>query len=55
MSDEYRTFFFQQRAEWLPDAAAAACQACQAVFTLTRRKHHCRNCGRIFCDACSAQ
>jgi hypothetical protein len=39
--DEFRTFFFQERAEWVPDAAAAACHECQSVFTLTRRRHHC--------------
>ncbi|OLP84558.1 Lateral signaling target protein 2-like [Symbiodinium microadriaticum] len=38
---------------WLPDSAADACMACDAVFTLFRRRHHCRSCGKLFCDRCS--
>ena len=29
------------------------CPSCQVVFSLSLRKHHCRLCGDIFCDACS--
>lgn len=25
---------------------------CLAPFTLTRRKHHCRNCGEVLCGKC---
>ena len=28
---------------------------CACAFTLTNRKHHCRNCGQIFCKDCSAK
>lgn len=39
---------------WIDDAAAAECAACCRRFgLLTRRRHHCRRCGRVFCDACS--
>jgi hypothetical protein len=32
------------------------CFKCEAVFTFTRRKHHCRCCGQIFCyDCCHAR
>ena len=27
--------------------------ACRRAFTLNERRHHCRVCGRVFCDACS--
>eukprot|EP01116_Phalansterium_solitarium_P021809 TRINITY_DN694_c0_g1_i3.p1 TRINITY_DN694_c0_g1~~TRINITY_DN694_c0_g1_i3.p1 ORF type:complete len:539 (+),score=177.24 TRINITY_DN694_c0_g1_i3:2488-4104(+) len=37
---------------WLPDAAAVECQLCAARFGFFQRKHHCRSCGQIFCDAC---
>ncbi|XP_059050576.1 lateral signaling target protein 2 homolog [Achroia grisella] len=40
--------------EWVPDIAAAACMRCQAHFTAFRRRHHCRNCGKVFCASCSS-
>ncbi|XP_068909064.1 RUN and FYVE domain-containing protein 2 isoform X3 [Tenebrio molitor] len=38
---------------WVQDKTATHCKACSKEFNLTRRKHHCRNCGDIFCNACS--
>ncbi|XP_018915374.1 RUN and FYVE domain-containing protein 2-like isoform X1 [Bemisia tabaci] len=40
-------------AQWVDDKQASKCHACAREFTLARRKHHCRNCGEIFCNACS--
>ncbi|XP_042526929.1 lateral signaling target protein 2 homolog [Dipodomys spectabilis] len=39
--------------EWVPDEACGFCTACKAPFTVIRRKHHCRSCGKIFCSRCS--
>ncbi|TMS35947.1 hypothetical protein L596_003230 [Steinernema carpocapsae] len=39
---------------WVPDSDCEQCTACQSPFTIVRRRHHCRNCGRIFCARCSA-
>lgn len=38
---------------WAPDSIATHCTACSKEFGLTRRKHHCRSCGEIFCKGCS--
>ncbi|XP_015520780.1 lateral signaling target protein 2 homolog [Neodiprion lecontei] len=38
---------------WIPDQDAPRCMACHAAFTVVRRRHHCRNCGKVFCGRCS--
>ncbi|XP_023035405.1 RUN and FYVE domain-containing protein 2 isoform X1 [Drosophila willistoni] len=38
---------------WAPDSIATHCTCCAREFNLTRRKHHCRSCGEIFCKSCS--
>jgi len=38
---------------WVPDEEASLCTLCRAEFDWWTRKHHCRNCGRIFCGTCS--
>lgn len=32
---------------WVPDAEAAACMQCASRFTFTKRRHHCRACGKV--------
>ncbi|KAM6116155.1 lateral signaling target protein 2 homolog [Pterocles gutturalis] len=39
--------------EWVPDSTCSQCSACGSSFTLLRRRHHCRSCGKIFCARCS--
>lgn len=37
---------------WAADHTAKQCP-CGRIFSLLTRKHHCRKCGLIFCNACS--
>ncbi|XP_032628172.1 RUN and FYVE domain-containing protein 1 isoform X2 [Chelonoidis abingdonii] len=39
---------------WLKDDEATHCKQCEKDFSISRRKHHCRNCGDIFCNTCSS-
>lgn len=39
---------------WLKDDEATHCKQCEKDFSISRRKHHCRNCGHIFCNTCSS-
>uniref|UniRef100_A0A3P9M0V7 Lateral signaling target protein 2 homolog n=1 Tax=Oryzias latipes TaxID=8090 RepID=A0A3P9M0V7_ORYLA len=45
---------FEDPPDWVPDDACNSCIACKAPFTVIRRKHHCRSCGKIFCSRCSS-
>ena len=38
---------------WVPDGRVTMCQECHVEFTLIVRRHHCRACGRVICNACS--
>ncbi|XP_066508197.1 zinc finger FYVE domain-containing protein 9-like isoform X2 [Hoplias malabaricus] len=37
---------------WVPDSQAPFCMKCEVKFTFTKRRHHCRACGKVFCAAC---
>ncbi|NXV15079.1 ZFY16 protein, partial [Cepphus grylle] len=37
---------------WIPDSEAPNCMNCQVKFTFTKRRHHCRACGKVFCGGC---
>ena len=38
---------------WVPNEMIHNCEDCGASFTVLRRRHHCRLCGRVFCDDCT--
>lgn len=39
---------------WKMNSASKQCQQCQQGFSVIRRRHHCRACGGLVCDKCSA-
>lgn len=50
---------FQERNQdagqaWQDSSDVKQCQKCSSKFSLTNRKHHCRECGQVYCGKCSA-
>uniref|UniRef100_A0A8C6LN60 Zinc finger, FYVE domain containing 16 n=1 Tax=Nothobranchius furzeri TaxID=105023 RepID=A0A8C6LN60_NOTFU len=37
---------------WVPDSEAPSCMNCNQRFTFTKRRHHCRACGKVYCTPC---
>ncbi|XP_074611326.1 zinc finger FYVE domain-containing protein 9-like isoform X1 [Acropora palmata] len=37
---------------WVPDAVATHCMNCGLKFSVIRRRHHCRACGKALCSSC---
>lgn len=42
----------QKQPTWVPDSEAPNCMNCKVKFTFTKRRHHCRACGKVFCGVC---
>lgn len=40
---------------WVPDSEAPNCMNCEQKFTFTKRRHHCRACGKVYCAGCCNQ
>ena len=38
---------------WVPDHERAACVGCAVRFSFSLRRHHCRECGDVFCISCA--
>lgn len=48
------TFFTNDEltSRWVSDDEVSVCQCCQNKFNQLRRKHHCRQCGNVYCSKC---
>merc|ERR1712059_20410 len=42
----------EKEVRWQHEEDVEDCNSCRSSFTVTRRKHHCRHCGRVFCSEC---
>jgi len=42
----------EKEVRWQHEEDVDDCNTCKQSFSVTRRKHHCRHCGRIFCSDC---
>ncbi|KAK3913879.1 Zinc finger FYVE domain-containing protein 9 [Frankliniella fusca] len=40
---------------WVPDADAPYCMQCDQKFTVLKRRHHCRACGKVLCSRCCSE
>eukprot|EP01060_Flectonema_neradi_P031582 TRINITY_DN4823_c1_g1_i1.p1 TRINITY_DN4823_c1_g1~~TRINITY_DN4823_c1_g1_i1.p1 ORF type:complete len:1548 (+),score=450.16 TRINITY_DN4823_c1_g1_i1:440-4645(+) len=49
--DECRRKRDFQKSQWVQNAEG--CEECAARFGIFRRKHHCRSCAGVYCNACS--
>ncbi|XP_018583076.1 zinc finger FYVE domain-containing protein 21 isoform X2 [Scleropages formosus] len=41
--------------QWVPDKECPRCMQCDTKFDFITRKHHCRRCGKCFCDKCCSK
>ena len=39
---------------WVDDSLITKCYNCENSFSIFKRKHHCRGCGKIFCYDCAS-
>ncbi|XP_065657083.1 zinc finger FYVE domain-containing protein 9 isoform X3 [Hydra vulgaris] len=37
---------------WIPDTNTKTCMSCDTKFTVVKRRHHCRACGKVLCASC---
>ncbi|XP_007473568.2 zinc finger FYVE domain-containing protein 21 isoform X2 [Monodelphis domestica] len=58
MVPEHRAFgspFGLEEPQWVPDKECPRCMQCDIKFDFITRKHHCRRCGKCFCDKCCSK
>ncbi|XP_070545448.1 RUN and FYVE domain-containing protein 2-like isoform X2 [Ptychodera flava] len=53
MDDMFEQQQYLKEKTWTDDKEVTSCKQCNKAFSVSRRKHHCRHCGDIFCNNCS--
>ncbi|KAG2196323.1 hypothetical protein INT47_009318 [Mucor saturninus] len=54
-TNDDRLTFLLPRPVWVNDLDVSYCSSCNNAFGPLKRRHHCRNCGNIFCHDCSSR
>ncbi|XP_020295778.1 uncharacterized protein LOC109860825 [Pseudomyrmex gracilis] len=49
---EFNVVLGKQPPFWIPDSDAPSCMLCDTKFTVLKRRHHCRACGKVLCNKC---
>lgn len=44
----------ESKPHWVLDKDVTQCTQCSVEFGIFTRRHHCRSCGKIFCDPCTS-
>lgn len=44
---EFNVVLGKQPPFWIPDSDAPSCMLCDTKFTVLKRRHHCRACGKV--------
>ena len=52
---EYVVDVLARPSYWVPDSQILSCSSCDVVFKASASKHHCRSCGKGFCDDCTRE
>jgi len=56
LTDQYKEEKEEKKSiQWEKDENVVNCPICSKGFTTTRRRHHCRNCKRVFCGKCAGK
>ncbi|XP_039260426.2 zinc finger FYVE domain-containing protein 21-like [Styela clava] len=50
--EKYASPFALEEPMWMPDRETKKCVGCKQVFDFLNRKHHCRRCGKCYCNRC---
>lgn len=48
----FTNYHYELTSRWVSDDEVSVCQWCKNKFNQLRRKHHCRQCGNVFCSKC---